>query len=342
MDPSWYSPGFCCPLALDVDDGLEDEDDMPLGGPIISPCHWDRMHLAKKSGISPLDVAALGCREYCGYQRGYYPLMVDIIFKCGYKDHTRTKVIGCYKDIVLLHRWVMDAWVNHCTQQSGPLVDRILDKGLPVFPKLESLLVDATVDFYDKLEKTLALFLLPLMAFNVIKLNTGFEGLCPPGLGLPSDMNTTVVKMMVGSMATKPDVTSVLVSYPITSPDTLGVPANCNSTSTAWEGVSPSGLCPPPQPPPARATRLRFPPVQRRPPANLQLCPIVEYRVPLEKGRPLTDEGDGYVIPPGSSADPSILIWPAFPTTPFEFPFHMAEEMYCDFNVSDGLPQPLL
>ena len=64
------------------------------------------------------------------------------------------------------------------------LVDRILDKGLPVFPKLESLTVDATVNFYDKLQKMLALFLLPLMVFNVIKLNMGFEGLCPPGLGL--------------------------------------------------------------------------------------------------------------------------------------------------------------
>jgi hypothetical protein len=68
----------------------------------------------------------------------------------------------------------------------------------------------------------------------------------------------------------------------------------------------------------------------------------VEYRVPLEKGRPLTDEGDGYFIPPGSLGDPSILIQPALPTTPFKFPFHMAEETYCDFNVSDGLPQPLL
>ncbi len=148
--------------------------------------------------------------------------------------------------------------------------------------------------------------------------------------------------MTMGSIVTKPDVTSVLASYLITSPDTLGVPANCDSTSTAREGVSPPGLCPPPQPLPARATRLRFPPIQRHPPANPQPCPIVEYRVPLEKGRPLTDEGDGYFIPPGSSADPSILIWPASPTTPFEFPFHMAEEMYCDFKVSDGLPQPLL
>ncbi len=197
MDPSWYAPSFCHPPALDVDNGLEDEDDMPSGGPIISPRHWDCMHLAQKSGISPLYAAALECRKYHGYQTGYYPLMVDIIFKCRYKDHTRTKVIGCYKDIVLLHRRVMDAWVNHRTQQSGPLVDQILDKGLPVFPKLESLAVDATVNFYDKLQKMLALFLLPLMVFDVIKLNTGFEGLCPPGLGLPQYAEIASVLMEI-------------------------------------------------------------------------------------------------------------------------------------------------
>jgi hypothetical protein len=52
-------------------------------------------------------------------------------------------------DIILLHRRVMDAWENRRTQQSGPSVDRILEKGLPVFPKLDTLEVSATVDFYD-------------------------------------------------------------------------------------------------------------------------------------------------------------------------------------------------
>jgi hypothetical protein len=78
----------------------------------------------------------------------------------------------------------MDAWENRRTQQCGPSVDRILEKGLLVFPKLDSLEVSATVDFYDKLHKTSALFLLPLMLFDAINLTTGFEGLCPPGLGL--------------------------------------------------------------------------------------------------------------------------------------------------------------
>ena len=71
-----------------------------------------------------------------------------------------------------------------CTQQCGRSVDRILEKGLLFFPRLDFLEVSATVDFYDKLHKTTALFLLPLMLFDAINLNTGFEGLCPPGLGL--------------------------------------------------------------------------------------------------------------------------------------------------------------
>jgi hypothetical protein len=93
MDPSRSAPGFHCPPALDVGNRSEDEDAMPLGGPIISPCHWDHMRLAQKSGISPLNAAALGCREYHGYQRGYYLLTADIIFKCGYKDQNPSILI---------------------------------------------------------------------------------------------------------------------------------------------------------------------------------------------------------------------------------------------------------
>ena len=69
--------------------------------------------------------------------------------------------------------------------QSGPSVDRILDRGHPVFLKLDTLDVAATVEFYDQLQKTSALFLLPLMLFDAINLHMGFKGLCPPGLGLP-------------------------------------------------------------------------------------------------------------------------------------------------------------
>ena len=127
---------------------------------------------------------ALGCQEYHGYQRGYFPLTTEIIRQCGYWT-SRGGVINNCNDIILLHCRVWDTWENRRTQQSGLSVDRILEKGLPVFPRLDSVDMDATVDFYDKLQKTSALFLLPIMLFDTININMGFEGLCLPGLGLP-------------------------------------------------------------------------------------------------------------------------------------------------------------
>jgi hypothetical protein len=140
--------------------------------------------VAQVAGVSSLDVAALGSQEYHGYDEGYCPLTPDIIFRCGYRNHTSDVVIACHHDISLLHRKVVDLWVNTHTQQRGPSVERILEKGLPVLHKLTSLVVDAKGEFYDKPQKTLVLFLLPLMAFDEINLRMGFEALCPPGLGL--------------------------------------------------------------------------------------------------------------------------------------------------------------
>ncbi len=91
----------------------------------------------------------------------------------------------------------MDLWVNMRTQQRGPSVKRILEKGLPVFPTLTLLAVNAMVEFYDKFQKTLVLFLLPLMAFDGVNLRMGFEALCPPGLGLPRYAKITVALMEI-------------------------------------------------------------------------------------------------------------------------------------------------
>ncbi len=135
--------------------------------------------MAQMAGVSSLDVAALGCQEYHGYNEGYYPLTPDIIYRCGYRDHMGAEVIACHHDIILLHRKVLELWVNTRNQQRGPSVERILDKGLPVFPKLTSLAVDSTVEFYDKLQKALMLFLLPLMAFDAINLRMGLRVSAP-------------------------------------------------------------------------------------------------------------------------------------------------------------------
>jgi hypothetical protein len=74
----------------------------------------------------------------------------------------------------------MNAW----THFSGPVVEYILEKALPVFPYLQGLDVANTVKFYDGLQKILMRYLLPLMPFNSIRLLFGFEGLCPPVLGM--------------------------------------------------------------------------------------------------------------------------------------------------------------
>jgi hypothetical protein len=69
-----------------------------------------------------------------------------IIGCCGFRE-ARGDVTPFCNDIILLHRRVLDAWVNKRTQQSGPSVDRILEKGLPVFPKLDSMEMASTVNF---------------------------------------------------------------------------------------------------------------------------------------------------------------------------------------------------
>ena len=112
-------------------------------------------------------------------------------------SESRGCVINNCNDIILLHRGVWDAWENWRTQQSGLSVDRILEKGLPVFPTLDSIDMDATVNFYDKLQKASALFLLPIMLFDAININMGFEGLCPPGLRLPRYAETASVLMEI-------------------------------------------------------------------------------------------------------------------------------------------------
>ena len=138
--------------------------------------------------------------------------------------------------------------------------------------------------------------------------------------------------MTVGSRVTQPDNTTVMTS----TPGTLDDPDDVGTSSPA------PGICPPPQPPPAGTTCLTVPHIQCRHPSRTKPCQLVEYRIPLEKGRPVAVMDNEYFIPPGSSADPGILLRPASPTTPFEFPFQMAEETYCDFTMLGGQPQPLL
>ena len=92
-------------------------------------------------------------------------------------------------------------------------------------------------------------------------------------------------------------------------------------------------LPPPPEPPPVvrpppepikAATRLTIPQLRVHvstpsPTPHRSLLDGVTYTIPLEKGRSRTKTVDCF--PQGSLSDPGILIHPASPTTPFEFPF---------------------
>jgi hypothetical protein len=90
------------PLDVDIDYGSDNKDHLPQGGQIICPRYWDRRQQAQSAGHSPLDAAALGCKEYHEYQRGYYPLTADIILRCGYRDSRRGVTTPC-NDIIFLH-----------------------------------------------------------------------------------------------------------------------------------------------------------------------------------------------------------------------------------------------
>jgi hypothetical protein len=59
-----------------------------------------------------------------------------------------------------------------------------MEKAMPLFQKLEGITMADLVHFYDTLQKTGSVYLLPLMPFDAVSLKLGFEGLCPPGLGV--------------------------------------------------------------------------------------------------------------------------------------------------------------
>ncbi len=137
------------------------------------------------SKISPMDIACLGNARYHGGMHGYIPLAMAIVHNCGFTEVNMDNVTLSHNKIVHLHTKILAHWDHPWGYYSGPQVDRIMEKGLSSFPCLTTLTVDATMEFYDNLHKTLVIYLLPVMPFDCISIKMGFEVLCPPGLGLP-------------------------------------------------------------------------------------------------------------------------------------------------------------
>ena len=97
---------------------------------------------------------------------------------------------------------------------------------------------------------------------------------------------------------------------------------------------------PPPKPPPP-CSRVRFPTTRHPRVKSPPPTPLVSYNIPLEKGKAILADDVEYNIPPGSIADPTILVRPASPTTPCEFPFLWEENLAsADDSIAFGKPSP--
>ncbi len=129
-------------------------------------------------------MAALSDKDYHGGVQSFDPLTIKIIKNCGYTAINLDDITLCYRDIMLLHRKTLEGWTNVRTQQSSPSVERIMEKAMTLFEKLEGITTTDCVHFYDTFQKTDSIYLLPFMPFNAVSLKLGFEGLCPLGLGI--------------------------------------------------------------------------------------------------------------------------------------------------------------
>ncbi len=109
--------------------------------------------------------------------------------------------------------------VQQFSHTTGPQIDRILQKSLTVFPRLESTAMANMVTFYNCLQEVSMNHLLALIPFDAIMLQYCFEGLCPPGLGLAkySPMSKDFIEllpwMIPGSTSSQIITILALVQY---------------------------------------------------------------------------------------------------------------------------------
>jgi hypothetical protein len=157
-----------------------------LGGRIKTPRSIDPARHARDRKTNRFDLAGLADAGYHVGDDGVDVLNEMIIINCGYQsfhvDHPED-ILLCFQENINFHRVVVQTWTNTRTHFSGPVVEYILKKALPVFPRLQDLDVAGMLKFYNELQKILMRYLLPLMPFDSTSLAFGSEGLCPPGLG---------------------------------------------------------------------------------------------------------------------------------------------------------------
>ena len=120
------------------------------GGRIKTPRSLDPARRARTMKTNRFDLAGLADTGYHIGDDGVDLLNEMIISNCGYQsfhvDHPED-VLLCFQEIVNLHRLVVQTWTNTRTHFSGPVVEYIIEKALPVFPRLLDLDVSGTVKF---------------------------------------------------------------------------------------------------------------------------------------------------------------------------------------------------
>ena len=189
--PTWghgFHPSVTAPAPAPPPSGLrvDTTPSVVLGSKIKTHRSIDPARRAQNMKTGRFDLAGLANTDYHIGDFGVDTLTELIISNCGYQtfhvDHPED-VLLCFQEIINIHCVVVQTWTNTRTHFSGPVVEYILEKALPVFPHLLDLDVSAMVKFYDGLQKISMRYLLPLMPFDSIRLAFGYEGLCPPGLG---------------------------------------------------------------------------------------------------------------------------------------------------------------
>jgi hypothetical protein len=99
-------PDMHCDHHWSFDKREEDDDEggyAMMGGPINSPRNIECFRQARQRGMSRYDMAALADKDYHRDVRGFDPLTIRIIKKCGYTAINSDDILLCYRDIIHLH-----------------------------------------------------------------------------------------------------------------------------------------------------------------------------------------------------------------------------------------------
>ena len=108
------------------------------GGRIKTPRSLNPARRARNMKTNCFDLASLADSGYHIGDDGVALLNERIISNCGYQsfhmDHPED-VLLCFQEIVNLHRLVVQTWTNTPTHFSCSVVEYIIDKALPVFPR---------------------------------------------------------------------------------------------------------------------------------------------------------------------------------------------------------------